>query len=79
MKRRKMPNVVLIDRLPAELKADITRRGLFRCHILVPDCTAKVYCQLYRKSQGIFSLFCLKHALKFAAIENVILPLPGDN
>ena len=83
MKKKKstVPDVMLAIYLPDMLKADIVRRGLWRCYVLHPGCPGKPYAQVRRPSLGpnSFGLYCLKHTLFFANKEGFTVPLAEHN
>jgi len=77
--RQKLADVVFADHLPETLKESMRRNGLWRCHVLVPDCPKRPYAQVYRRSLKIYSLFCQKHAVRFAKNEGLTIALPDAN
>jgi hypothetical protein len=60
------PKAQLLHEMNPALVANIKRRGLFRCGVVVPDCTREPVGQLgptklRGSKKGIHRLFCQKH------------------
>ena len=63
--------VVPLSDLPDSLIADIKAKGVWMCGVLVPPCTKEPLFQVRRTINGetLYSPFCYRHALYFAAQE----------
>ena len=68
----------LIQDLPPTLLADIKRRGLFRCGVVIPNCPQEPVAELGR-TDGIHRLFCRRHMRESCAQYGVPEPVyPSD-
>lgn len=79
-RKKKLPPVRLVAELGPILE-QLKSLGLFRCHVLDPDCSGQPYAEVERAigDKKIRSLFCMKHAIHFCQKEGHRLPLPVEN
>jgi hypothetical protein len=70
---KKKAMVWLIEDLKPELQADIRRKGVHRCAVLVPDCKNAPRIQVQKKS-GMCHLACRRHAAEFCREAGISEP-----
>lgn len=73
------PNVILAADIPESLANDLKHNGLWRCGVVVPNCNKRPYASIKHDVIQGYRLFCLPHAMQYAAKAGYVLPKPEDN